>query len=61
MKLLILTHFTPPVQNAITEAVFTRGLSEIRSEGWEMAYDGMLVTLPADSKEIEVGDIADAP
>lgn len=61
VKLLILTRFTPPVQNAVAEAVFTRGLSEIRSEGWEMAYDGMLVILPADSKEIEVGDIADTP
>jgi hypothetical protein len=36
------------------ERVFARGVDEIRDDGWLLADDGLLITLPAGSDEIEI-------
>jgi ribonuclease Z len=51
--LLVLYHLTPPPPNSIVERIFTRGVSDIRSSGVVVARDGLLVTLPAGTKEID--------
>jgi ribonuclease Z len=57
VKLLVLSHLTPPPPNALVERIFLRGVDDVRPSGWVMADDGMLITLPADSDAIEQGDI----
>lgn len=57
-KLLVLYHFTPPVLNIVAEKIFTRGISDVRKDGWIMSHDGTLVTLPvADKSVVDVGRI----
>jgi ribonuclease Z len=57
-KLLVLYHFTPPVLNLVAEKIFTRGISDVRKDGWIMSHDGTLVTLPiADKSVVDVGRI----
>jgi len=53
--LLVLYHLTPPPTNPIVERIFVRGVSDVRPSGVVVARDGLLVTLPAGSKEIETG------
>lgn len=58
VKLLVLTHFTPPPNNPLTAWSYQRGLSAVRSRGVVMAEDGMLITLPLDKPEaVETGRI----
>jgi ribonuclease Z len=57
VKLLVMTHLTPPPPNALIERIFVRGVSDVRPSGWVLADDGMLITLPADSTAIDQGDI----
>lgn len=54
VKLLVLTHLTPPPAMALVERVFTRGVSEVRPDGWVLGRDGLLVELPVDSEAIEL-------
>jgi len=51
--LLVFTHLTPPPPARIVERVFTRGVDDVRPEGWMLADDGLLVTLPLGSDAIE--------
>jgi ribonuclease Z len=51
--LLVLYHLTPPPTNAIVERIFMRGVSDVRPSAVVVARDGLVVTLPAGSKEIE--------
>jgi ribonuclease Z len=53
-KLLVLTHLVPPPPNRMAERIFTRGIDEVRAEGWLLADDGMLITLPTESDVMEV-------
>jgi ribonuclease Z len=55
--LLVLYHLTPPPNNPIVEQIFVRGVSDIRPDGVVVARDGLLVTLPAGSKEIDTSYI----
>ncbi len=57
VKLLVMSHLTPPPPNALIARIFVRGVDAIRPNGWLMADDGMLITLPADSDAIEQGEI----
>jgi hypothetical protein len=57
VQLLVLYHLTPPPPNPIVERIFTRGVSDLRSNGVVMSRDGFLVTLPAGSKDIDTGRI----
>ncbi|MBW2508289.1 MAG: hypothetical protein JRE81_06640 [Deltaproteobacteria bacterium] len=47
-------HLIPPPPIKMMERVFARGVDEIRDDGWLLADDGLLITLPADSDEIEI-------
>jgi ribonuclease Z len=53
-KLLVLTHLVPPPPNAVAAGIFTRGVDAVRSDGWVLGEDGLLITLPENSEEIEL-------
>ena len=55
--LLIYYHLVPPVQGLIAERIFLRGVPEIRAEGVMIGYDGLRVSLPVGSSEIEIGSL----
>lgn len=58
VPMLVLTHIVPPLPNALARHIFMRGVSDARGEGDTiLGYDGLLVTLPANSKEIETSDL----
>jgi ribonuclease Z len=57
VKLLVLTHLTPPPPNALVERAFVRGVDATRPRGWVLADDGLLVTLPVGSNAVNVGRI----
>jgi ribonuclease Z len=57
VKLLVLSHLTPPPTNAFVERVFLRGVSDARASGWVLADDGLLVTLPADSESVRTSEL----
>ena len=46
-------HLNPSPPNRVTDRIFARGVDEVRDDGWLIADDGLLVTLPARSDEIE--------
>jgi ribonuclease Z len=52
VKLLVYYHLTPPVVNVVAERMFTRGISDVRSDGWLVARDGTMVELPIGSDEV---------
>jgi ribonuclease Z len=52
VRLLVLYHLTPPPPLSVVEWVFTRGVSEVRPDGWLLADDGLLIELPIDSNKL---------
>jgi len=54
VDLLVMYHLIPPPPARMVERVFARGVDEIRGDGWLIADDGLLLTLPAGSDEIEI-------
>jgi ribonuclease Z len=54
VELLVMYHLIPPPPVRMMERVFARGVDEIRDDGWLLADDGLLITLPAGSDEIEM-------
>ncbi len=56
-KLLIFTHFTPPLINRLANSIFFRGVDAVRPSGWVAAHDGMMVTLPLGSDAVQVGEV----
>jgi ribonuclease Z len=59
VKLLVMTHLTPPPPNSLVERMYVRGVNEVRPSGWELGDDGLLVELPANSADVRVGRIGD--
>ncbi len=57
VQLLVMSHIGPPTPNAFARIAFMRGVAEVRPRGVELGYDGMLLTLPADSKAIEISTV----
>lgn len=57
VKLLVYTHIVPRLPNAIAERVFLRGVSDVRSDGVTLGYDGLYLELPADSEKIVEHDL----
>ena len=57
VKLLVMSHLTPPPPNALLARIFVRGVDDVRPSGWVLADDGMLITLPANSDAIEQSEI----
>jgi ribonuclease Z len=54
VKLLVMYHLNPPPPVHLVERLFARGVDEVRAEGWILADDGTLITLPAGSALIEL-------
>lgn len=54
-ELLIYNHIVPPMPIGVMEDIFMRGVSDVRSEGVLLGYDGLRVRLPAGSDEIDLG------
>ena len=57
VKLLVYTHIVPRLPNALAERVFLRGVSDVRSEGVTLGYDGLYLELPAGSDRIVEHDL----
>jgi hypothetical protein len=58
VKLLVFYHFTPPIPNMVAEAMFTRGVNEVRHSGCLISHDGTLIVLPIGSEEISVSSVS---
>jgi ribonuclease Z len=54
VRLLLLTHFTPPPDNALAARIFRREVREAPPHGVILGEDGMLVVLPKGSEAVEV-------
>ena len=54
VRLLVLTHFTPPPDNAFLAHIFRRDVSTEPPLGIVLGEDGMLIILPTGSDAIEV-------
>jgi ribonuclease Z len=57
VQLLVFSHIGPPTANLLARIAFMRGVAEVRPRGVMLGYDGMLMTLPGDSKAIAVSTI----
>jgi len=57
VELVVFTHLTPPPPNRLVERVFTRGVSQVRDEGWILGDDGLVVELPVGSDEVKSGQL----
>jgi ribonuclease Z len=54
VRLLVLTHFTPPPDNALLARIFRRGMDRVPPRGVVLGEDGTLVVLPTGSDAVEV-------
>lgn len=50
--LLVMTHVVPPVPRGLPQRVFLRGVADVRPDGTTIAEDGLLLELPAGSREV---------
>ncbi len=57
VQLLVLSHIGPPTPNVIARWAFLRGVAAVRPNGVVMGYDGMLLTMPADSRSVDVSSL----
>lgn len=55
--LLVYYHLLPAPDGALPRRLFARGVDAVRPDGWTIADDGSLYTLPLDSEAIEIGRI----
>lgn len=54
VRLLVLTHFTPPPDNVILAHIFRRDVNRVPPRGVVLGEDGTLVVLPKGSDAVEV-------
>jgi ribonuclease Z len=54
VRLLVLTHLTPPPDNAVLEGIFRRDVTAVPPHGVVIGQDGTLVVLPAGSDAVTV-------
>jgi len=52
VQLLVLYHLVPPPPVTWFERIFTRGVEDVRPDGWVVADDGLVVELPVGSKTV---------
>jgi ribonuclease Z len=54
VRLLVLTHFIPPPDNALLARIFRRDMNELPPRGVLLGEDGTLVVLPKGSDAVDV-------
>jgi ribonuclease Z len=54
VDLLLFYHLVPPPPNRLFEPVFLRGVDEVRTDGWLLGDDGLLVELPIGSDAVDI-------
>jgi hypothetical protein len=54
VRLLVLTHFTPPPDNPLLGVIFRRDMAAVPPDGVVLGEDGTLITLQKGSDTIEV-------
>ena len=54
VRLLVLTHFTPPPDNVVLERIFRRDVEAVPPRGLVLGEDGTLVVLPTGSEAVQV-------
>lgn len=59
VRLLVYYHLLPAPDGALPRRLFAQGVNDVRRDGWTIADDGSLYTLPLGSLEVEVGRIDD--
>lgn len=57
VRLLVLSHLTPPPPSWLVERAFVRGVDAVRKDRWVLGDDGLLVTLPIGSDVVRTGRI----
>jgi ribonuclease Z len=57
VALLVYYHLSPAPDNFLARRLFASGVNAVRGEGWTIAEDGSLYTLPLGSNEIDVARI----
>ena len=57
VALLVYSHVVPPLPNRMMEAMFLRGVDEVRSDGVRIGFDGMALALPVGSGDIVTTDL----
>jgi ribonuclease Z len=59
VKLLVFYHLLPSPDGFLARRIFADGINEVRRDGWTIADDGSLYTLPIGSTAILTGSIAE--
>jgi ribonuclease Z len=59
VKMLAYYHLLPAPDNFLMRRLFAQGVDAVRPDGWTIADDGSIYTLPLDSKDVRVGRIDD--
>ncbi|MEZ5292906.1 MAG: MBL fold metallo-hydrolase [Vicinamibacterales bacterium] len=59
VRLLVFYHLLPAPDGALTQRVFAQGLDAVRKDGWALAEDGSLYTLPVGSTDVRIGRVAE--
>lgn len=57
VKLLVMTHLTPPLPGWLAEHVFMAGVEAVRPSGTRVGHDGMMISLPTQSSEVRVENL----
>jgi ribonuclease Z len=57
VKLLLFYHLLPAPDTFLTRRLFARGIERVRRDGWRIADDGTMVTLPAGGSDVHVSHI----
>jgi len=57
VKLLVFSHLIPILPNRFAEKLFLRGVSDVRSDGVELGYDGKVLKLPGGTDSIDETDL----
>jgi ribonuclease Z len=56
VKLLVFTHFIPPLVSSLLDPLFFDGVAELRPQaGWVIGFDGLRLDLPANSNAVILG------
>ncbi|MGD9903394.1 MAG: MBL fold metallo-hydrolase [Vicinamibacterales bacterium] len=59
VQLLVFYHLLPAPDGLLPRRVFAQGLDAVRRDGWAIADDGSLYTLPFGSKAVHIGTIGE--